>query len=87
MRTNREWFWENITPEESAAMLQGQPAGTFLVRCSRTPGCLAVSYVAKNGTVKKSLVSRYPNGGFTLDDQGTCLNHCLNRYDRPNAHL
>jgi hypothetical protein len=49
-----------MTAEEAEDCLQCKPPGTFLVRTSAKPGHLAVSFVAANGSVQKTLIATSP---------------------------
>jgi hypothetical protein len=49
-----------MTAEAAEGELQYKPAGTFLIRTSTKPGHFAVSYVAENGSVQKTLIATSP---------------------------
>jgi hypothetical protein len=55
------WFHGDLTSQEAAEMLAGQPNGTFLFRFSSYPGHLAVSYV-ENGTTQHGKVEMAQGG-------------------------
>eukprot|EP01119_Soliformovum_irregulare_P008470 TRINITY_DN21588_c0_g1_i1.p2 TRINITY_DN21588_c0_g1~~TRINITY_DN21588_c0_g1_i1.p2 ORF type:complete len:143 (-),score=37.88 TRINITY_DN21588_c0_g1_i1:198-626(-) len=54
-------------------MLTGYQPGTFLVRFSRRPGSLAISFVSADGEVSHSLVEHegVPGNGYRLSGQDT----------------
>jgi len=65
---HEEWFHWFISREQSIQMLQGRPAGTFLIRFSSQQGCFALSYAdrlpdSQQIVVQHTLISRAPRIG------------------------
>jgi len=55
------WFHGDLTSQEADELLGNAENGSYLIRFSSTPGCLAISYV-NNKTVKHGLLETVPNG-------------------------
>jgi hypothetical protein len=61
--TSKPWFYGDVTADEAELLLQGQPAGTFLIRFSGQRGHLAASYVgpqtaqSTNGMIRAETIA------------------------------
>eukprot|EP01118_Nematostelium_gracile_P017575 TRINITY_DN7557_c0_g1_i2.p1 TRINITY_DN7557_c0_g1~~TRINITY_DN7557_c0_g1_i2.p1 ORF type:complete len:551 (-),score=92.56 TRINITY_DN7557_c0_g1_i2:371-2023(-) len=58
------WFYGVLDPEESDRLLEGSPAGTFLVRFSSQPSCYTASYVDSTENIQKVLICKSSSGYF-----------------------
>lgn len=64
------WLSPGISRREAADALAGQPAGTFLVRASKTqPGSFAICVVQPSGRLQNYLIVR-KSKGWRLGDEG-----------------
>lgn len=64
------WLSPGISRREVAESLAGQPAGTFLVRASKThPGCFAISVAQPSGRLQSYLIVR-KSQGWRLGNEG-----------------
>jgi hypothetical protein len=71
------WFHGDLSGEEAQEVLEGQPAGTFLVRFSSQPGCFAVCYVGADLQVTKVIITQTANG-FMFSSDGPQWPHLEN---------
>ena len=71
------WFFGDLSGEEAQEALEGQPAGTFLVRFSSQPGCFAVCYVGADMQITKVIVTQNTNG-FQFSSNGQAWPHLEN---------
>jgi len=65
------WFFGDVSSDEANHLLQGQPEGTFLLRFStQQVGCFAASFVGKDGSVLRGLITPVTPSGWQVSGKG-----------------
>mmetsp|Transcript_6169 Transcript_6169/g.14948 ORF Transcript_6169/g.14948 Transcript_6169/m.14948 type:complete len:106 (+) Transcript_6169:547-864(+) len=86
--TQFTWFHGKLSSSDAYLMLNTEPKGTFLVRCSSRSGCYVVSWVSNDdGLIIHTLVQPRTDGGYDIEGDKrsyTSIPHIVQAYA---AHL
>lgn len=74
-RNPTEWYFCNVTRDQSRELLSGQRCGFFVLRPSSQPDSRALDFVERKGTVKRSLI-RNIGGRWKLDTAPELFDTC-----------
>jgi hypothetical protein len=73
--SSKPWFDKSLSRELAIALLTGQPIGTFVVRPSTRPSCLALSHIEADGVTVGHGILHHWDGperiGWSIENQPT----------------